>query len=93
MLASELEHDPSIRKSATFLEVLKKVIPRRRDKELNTHLRADLERLAFSAPHMLSDIGFERDVKACSPDKEVWRRGTHSVTIYNSTQTVYIRAR
>lgn len=53
-------------------------------------LQADLERLAVSAPHVLADIGFERDAKACSHDKVAWRRGTHRVTVSITTHKVSV---
>lgn len=87
MSANQLEGNLSIHKAAGFLEVFKKMIPRFDSDRTNARLQNDLERLALSAPHVLSDIGFERDAKACSCGKDVWRRGRHCVTVSNASQT------
>ncbi|WP_158217955.1 hypothetical protein [Marinibacterium profundimaris] len=54
-------------------------------------LRNDLERLALCAPHLLSDIGFERDAKACSGEKVVWCRGTLRVIIFVTSHTASVQ--
>ncbi len=87
MSANQLEGNLSIHKAAGLLEVFKKMIPRFDSDKTNARLQNDLERLALSAPHMLSDIGFERDAKACSCGKDVWRRGRHCVTVSSGSQT------
>lgn len=84
MLAGLLENGPSIRNVANGLAACKKLIPTAEDKTPDAQLQKELERLALSAPHMLADIGFERDIKACSSEKTVWRRGTHCVIIFSS---------
>ena len=82
MLAGLLENGLSIRKVGDVLASCKKIIPASGVKTTDTQLQKELERLALSAPHMLADIGFERDVKACSSEKAVWRRGTQCVIIF-----------
>ena len=84
MLAGLMENGPSIRKVANGLTACKKLVPTTEDKAPDAKLKKELERLALCAPHMLADIGFERDLKACSGEKTVWRRGTHCVIIFNS---------
>lgn len=84
MFANQLELSPSIWKTARLMDLCNKLIPRPGHEETNVPLRNDLERLALSAPHLLSDIGFERDARACSREKVVWRRGDLCVIIANS---------
>ncbi|OWU67348.1 hypothetical protein [Phaeobacter sp. 22II1-1F12B] len=90
MFANQLEHKLSTWISARLLGTCSKIIPWLGKRDTDVPLRNDLERLALSAPHMLSDIGFERDDKACSPEKVVWRRGKLCVIIANSTQTTIV---
>lgn len=90
MFADLLENGSSIRKVADMLTSFKKHIPMPRVETPDTQLQKELERLALSAPHMLADMGFERDAKACSSEKVVWRRGTHSVIIFNTTRTAAV---
>ncbi len=73
---------------ANGLVTFKKIIPNTKVKGPEARLIEELERLALSAPHMLEDIGFVRDLKACSSEKTVLRRGTHCVIIYNNKQAV-----
>lgn len=42
---------------------------------------AELRRLALSSPHLLPDLGFERDRTAGNPQLEVWRNGARTVSI------------
>jgi hypothetical protein len=81
MLAGLLENGPSIGKVADILEACKKIMPGSRVETPDAQLQLELERLALSAPHMLADIGFERDPRACSSEKTVWRRGKYCVII------------
>lgn len=83
MLAGLLENGLSIKSVADVLVAYKKIIPASRAETLDAPLQKELERLALSAPHMLSDIGFERDVEASSSEKAVWRRGAHCVVIFS----------
>ncbi len=88
MLANLLENDPSIRKVVNKLVGCKKIILSLGNETRGAQLQKELERLALTAPHMLADIGFKRDPNACSGEKEVWRRGTHSVIIFGSKHAV-----
>ncbi len=90
MLASVLENGSSISKVATVLDACKKILPRSGAKTPDAQLNLELERLALSAPHMLADIGFERDFKVCSHEKTVWRRGTVYVTIFCATHAAAV---
>lgn len=84
MLAGLLENSTSLWKVADVSVVLKKLIPISRVETPDAQLQEELERVALSAPHILEDIGFERDLKACSSEKAVWRRDTHCVIIFSS---------
>lgn len=84
MLTGMLQNSPSTRKFTDVFASFKKIIPMSWVQTPDAQLQRELERLALSAPHMLADIGFERDSKACSSEKEVWRRGTHCVIISGS---------
>lgn len=79
-----VENTLSLRKVAVVWEACKKLIPTPEAQASDAQLKKELERLALSAPHMLVDIGFERDLKACSSEKAVWRRGPHCVIISSS---------
>jgi len=83
MLVRMLENGLSITKVADLLAAYKKIIPTSGVELPDTQLQRDLQRLALSAPHMLADLGFEQDLKVCTSEKAVWRRGTHSVIIYS----------
>ena len=83
MLAGLLENGSSIGKVTDVLVACKKLILASGVEAADTQLQKELERLALSAPHMLADIGFERDTKACSSEKAVWRRGTQRVIIFS----------
>jgi len=87
MSANQVEGNLSIHKAVGLLEVFRKMTPWFGGDKTNAQLQTDLERLALSAPHMLSDIGLERDAKAYSCGKDVWRRGRHCVTVSNGSQT------
>ncbi len=84
MLAGLLMNGSSIRKVADVFAACKKFIPMSEVQTPDAQLQKDLERLALSAPHMLADIGFERDLKACSCEKAVWRRGTCCVIVFST---------
>lgn len=84
MLAGRLENGPLIRKVAEVLASCKKLILTLTKEKPDAQLNKELERLALAAPHMLADMGFDRDAKVCSFDKAVWRRGTHCVIIYSA---------
>ena len=62
-------------------EVVKKVILRPVDPAVDAHLLQNIERLALTAPHVLADLGFERDVHASSPQRTVWRKGRTRVVL------------
>ena len=82
MLASLIENGPMITKVAEVLKLIKKLIPTSVVETQDAQLRNELERIALSAPHMLADIGFKRDPRACSNERVVWRRGVHCVIIF-----------
>jgi len=84
MLTGLQENGSLIRKFTDMLASYKKIIPTSGAEMLDAKLKRELERLALSAPHMLPDIGFERDLNACTEEKAVWRRGTHYVIISSS---------
>ena len=81
-----VENTMSFRKVADVWEACKKLIPTSGVAASDAQLKKELERLALSAPHMLADIGFERDLKACSSEKAVWRRGSQCVIIFSPKQ-------
>lgn len=83
MLAGLFKNGASIKNITNVLAACKKIIPTLRLETPDAPLQKELERLALSAPHMLSDIGFERDVEASSIEKTVWRRGPHCVVIFS----------
>ena len=83
MLAGLLENGQSIRKVGNVLASCKKLTLTSGVVTPDKPLQKELERLALSAPHMLADIGFERDPKACSSEQAVWRRGTQCVIIFS----------
>ena len=87
MYAGLLENCQSIKNVADALAACKKIMPTSRVETPDVSLQKEIERLALSAPHVLSDIGFERDAKASSCDKEIWRRGAHCVVILSSKIT------
>lgn len=74
--------------SRSFLNLFKKLSPWPKEWEPREQLWRDLERLASGAPHVLADIGFERDLKAGSPERTVWRRGPLCVVICTATLSV-----
>lgn len=80
-----------VQKVLETLILLRKRIFWSGDSRPNAQLRADLERLALAAPHVLSDIGFKRDGQACSNEKVVWRRGSDCVTILSSSQSISVK--
>lgn len=84
MLVGLVENTPSLRKVANVWEACKKLIPTSEVEAPDAQLKKELERLALSAPHTLADIGFERDVNACSCERVVWRRGRHSVIVFSA---------
>lgn len=84
MLVGLFEKSPSIPKFTDVLASCKKIIPTSGVEMPDAQLKKELERLALSAPHVLADIGFERDLKSCTDEKAVWRRGTHCVIISSS---------
>jgi len=90
MLAALNWIDLSIGRFSEVVARCKKLIAGPRNDKAKVLLREDLERLALSAPHMLSDIGFERDARACSPEQEVWCRGADRVTIFANTHSVFV---
>ncbi len=81
MFVGLVENTPSLRKVANVWEACKKFIPTSELEAPGAQLKKELERLALSAPHTLADVGFERDVNACSFERDVWRRGRHSVIV------------
>jgi hypothetical protein len=90
MFQREIEQDLPRAQSGSCLGLIKKLIPQGQTLQPGEQLAENLERLALSAPHVLPDIGFERDLAACSPEKTVWRRGTVCVVISTATRTVSI---
>ena len=87
MFASLVQNGLSIRSIADVLSICKKLILMIGKRTPDARLRNDLERLALSAPHMLADIGFEREAAACGPHLDVWRRQGTSVVIQSSSTT------
>ena len=83
MLVGILVNAPLVREVTDVLSACKKLIPRSAVETPDARLQKQLEHLALSAPHMLADIGFERDVEASSSEKAVWRRGDHCVVIFS----------
>lgn len=87
MLTGLLENGPSIRKVMDVLASYKKFIPMSGKETPDAPLQKNLKRLALSAPHMLADIGFEREAAACGPAVDVWRRQDTCVIIQFSSMT------
>ncbi|MFY2823813.1 hypothetical protein [Ruegeria sp. MALMAid1280] len=87
MFTSLLENGLSITKVADVLASCRKLIPTSGVEALDKQLQEHLERLALSAPHILADIGFEREVAACGPGVDVWRRQDACVIIQFSSTT------
>lgn len=90
MSAGQLENGSSIRKVIDTLALCKKLIPSLGCETADALLRKDVERLALSAPHMLSDIGFKRDTEASSTECAVWARGDMTVRIATLSRVVTI---
>jgi len=80
-MATLFKRDTAFSAFPTSLALCRKFAPWSEQEPPRAKLKTDLERLALSAPHLLSDIGFERDVAACSSTREVWRRGADRVNI------------
>ena len=89
MLAGRIENGSLIWKVADMFASLKKLIHTSGVKTPDAQLQMDLERLALSVPHVLADIGFEREVEASGPDVDVWhRQGIPFVIQFSSTTSV-----
>ena len=92
MLVSLIENSLLIRKVADALASCKKIILISGVETPETQLQMEMERLALSAPHMLADIGFEREVAACGPNVDVWRKKDIRFAIqFSSTTSVSAR--
>lgn len=92
MLTNTFAKSPSINVSGWMRAVMRKTIPKIGTERSEEDFRNDLERLALTAPHLLQDIGFERDVEASAQEKVVWRRGKYCVTICRSSETASVSA-
>ncbi len=90
MFSREIAQDLHRAQPGSFLGLFKKIIPQGQAGQPSEQLLEDLERLALSAPHILADIGFERDLETCSSEKTVWRRGPVFVIISTAARTVSI---
>jgi hypothetical protein len=90
MSPRELEQPPPFTQSSSFRELFKKLIHRGQKEHRSEQLEEVLKRLALSAPHILADIGFERDLGACSAGRTIWRRGPLRVTISTVVGSVSI---
>ena len=89
MFAGQIENCSLICNVADGVASLKKLILTSAVKTPDAQLQMDLERLALSAPHVLADIGFEREVEACGPGVDVWhRQDTPFVIQFSSTTSV-----
>ena len=86
VLAGLIENGWFIRRVVDRVFACKKLSQAIGEERAAAQLRKELERLALSAPHMLQDLGFERDLTACSSEKVVWRLGAHSVIVSSSKQ-------
>lgn len=53
-------------------------------------LRQNLERIAVSTPHLLSDIGFVRDPKASSSLETIWVNGSLRLSISSQNVSVSV---
>ncbi len=91
MLAGRIENCSLIWKVTDGVASLKKLILTSAVKKPDVQLQMDLERLASSAPHVLADIGFEREVEACGPDVDVWHRQDIPFVIQFSSTTSVLR--
>lgn len=65
----------------SLLWMVRKFAPHLRFAETRDDPRAALERLARTSPHLLPDLGFEKDRAASGAARSVWRRGAFVVTI------------
>lgn len=92
MLVGLIENASTIWKVADVFAWWKKLILTSAAKTPDAQLQMDLERLALSAPHVLADLGFEREVGACAPDVDVWHRQDIPLVIqFSSTTSVSAR--
>ena len=92
MLVGLLENGLLNRKITDGLAACKKLILTSGIEPPETQLQMDLERLALSAPHMLADIGFEREVAACGPNVDVWSKKDIRFAIqFSSTTSISTR--
>jgi hypothetical protein len=58
--------------------------------EVDAHFLRHIERLAITAPHVLADIGFERDDLASFSTQTVWRKGRFRITLTQGAPTVVV---
>lgn len=58
--------------------------------EVDAHFLRHIERLALTAPHVLADIGFERDDRASLSTQTVWRKGRFRITLIQGAPTVVV---
>lgn len=73
--------------------VLRLVSSGLRDRKPEDRFLEDLERIAASAPHLLSDIGLERDPGMSSPAETVWCKGSLRVAISSRDGSVSVLRR
>lgn len=64
-----------------LLALVRKFVPHLRRADTRDDPCAALERLARTSPHLLPDLGFEKDRAASGAGRSVWRRGAFLVTI------------
>ena len=56
-------------------------------------LESDLTRLAQLSPHLLSDLGFEEDIKARAPGRRIWRKDEYLVNLHTIPGKVIVQVK
>ncbi len=77
--------------SHLLLKMIRKAIPYRRTFNSDDQLCHDLERLAKLSPHLLADLGFERE-RAVPHGTSEWRKDQMVVTRQTEPAAVAVRA-
>jgi hypothetical protein len=61
--------------------------------EAEDPLHRELQRIVNAAPHLLTDIGFERDPAASSPAETIWVGGALRVAVATRDRSVSVLQR
>ena len=93
MSLSVTGHERSLAPVGVAIARLVTSVRRRSRRKPQDQLRENLERIAVSAPHLLSDIGFVRDPKASSLLEAIWANGSLRLSISSRDGSVTILQR